>query len=70
MPARCERDEWTMVGYLPQESEAVGDETVMDVATGRAGGIAARWKSGCTSWRKPATWSRPNISRRTPSTRR
>ena len=32
-----ERDEWTMVGYLPQESEAVGDETVMDVATGRAG---------------------------------
>ena len=32
-----ERDEWTMVGYLPQEGEAVGDETVLDVATGRAG---------------------------------
>ncbi|HTI70668.1 MAG TPA: ABC-F family ATP-binding cassette domain-containing protein [Candidatus Limnocylindria bacterium] len=32
-----ERDEWTMVGYLPQEAEAVGDETVLDVATGRAG---------------------------------
>ncbi len=32
-----ERDEWTMVGYLPQESEPVGDETVLDVATGRAG---------------------------------
>src|SRR4051812_36732715 len=31
-----QRDEWTMVGYLPQESEALGDETVMDVATGRA----------------------------------
>src|SRR4051812_8886718 len=30
-----QRDEWTMVGYLPQEGEAVGDETVMDVATGR-----------------------------------
>jgi ATP-binding cassette subfamily F protein 3 len=31
-----ERDEWTMVGYLPQEGEAVGDETVIDVATGRS----------------------------------
>src|SRR5215210_5515129 len=36
-----ERDEWTMVGYLPQESEPVGEETVMDVATGRAGELAA-----------------------------
>ena len=36
-----ERDEWTMVGYLPQESEAVGEETVMDVATGRAGEVPA-----------------------------
>ncbi|MDB6131119.1 MAG: transporter related [Verrucomicrobiales bacterium] len=34
-----ERDEWTMVGYLPQEAEALGDETVMDVATGRANEI-------------------------------
>jgi ATP-binding cassette subfamily F protein 3 len=32
-----ERDEWTMIGYLPQEAEVVGAETVMDVATGRAG---------------------------------
>ena len=32
-----ERDEWTMVGYLPQEAEAVGPETVLEVATGRAG---------------------------------
>jgi ATP-binding cassette subfamily F protein 3 len=32
-----ERDPWTMVGYLPQEGEAVGDETVLEVATGRAG---------------------------------
>ncbi|MFN7139317.1 MAG: ABC-F family ATP-binding cassette domain-containing protein [Limisphaerales bacterium] len=30
-----ERDEWTMVGFLPQEGEAHGDETVLDVATGR-----------------------------------
>jgi len=30
-----ERDEWTMIGYLPQESEPAGGETVMDVATGR-----------------------------------
>jgi ATP-binding cassette subfamily F protein 3 len=30
-----ERDVWTMVGYLPQEGEAIGDETVLDVATGR-----------------------------------
>jgi ATP-binding cassette subfamily F protein 3 len=30
-----ERDEWTMVGYLPQEAEAIGEETVLDVATGR-----------------------------------
>ena len=35
-----ERDEWTMVGYLPQESEPVGEETVLDVATGRAGEVA------------------------------
>jgi ATP-binding cassette, subfamily F, member 3 len=34
-----ERDEWTMIGYLPQESEAVGDVTVLDVATGRAGEV-------------------------------
>ena len=29
------RDEWTMVGYLPQEAEADGAETILDVATGR-----------------------------------
>jgi ATP-binding cassette, subfamily F, member 3 len=33
------RDEWTTVGYLPQESEALGDETVLEVATGRVGTI-------------------------------
>ncbi len=32
-----ERDEWTMIGYLPQESEPAGEESVLDVATGRAG---------------------------------
>jgi len=31
-----ERDPWTMVGFLPQEAEAVGEETVLDIATGRA----------------------------------
>src|SRR5580765_8669067 len=30
-----ERDEWTMVGHLPQEGETLGEETVLDVATGR-----------------------------------
>jgi len=34
-----ERDEWTMVGHLPQEAESVGDESVLDIATGRAGEI-------------------------------
>ena len=32
-----DRDAWTMIGYLPQESEPAGAETVMDVATGRVG---------------------------------
>lgn len=36
-----ERDEWTMIGHLAQEGEATGDETVLDVATGRAGEIPA-----------------------------
>ena len=34
-----ERDEWTMVGYLPQESEPAGAETVLDLATGRTGEV-------------------------------
>src|SRR5215213_4713839 len=29
------RDEWTMVGHLPQEAETPGEETILDVATGR-----------------------------------
>ena len=29
------RDAWTMVGHLPQEAEAHGDETILEVATGR-----------------------------------
>src|SRR5436190_2038748 len=36
-----ERDEWTMVGYLPQEGEAHGDETVLDVDTGRVDELPA-----------------------------
>ncbi len=35
------RDEWTTLGYLPQESEPSGDETIMDIATGKAGEIDA-----------------------------
>ena len=34
-----ERDEWTMVGYLPQESEPVKGESVLDLATGRLGEV-------------------------------
>jgi ATP-binding cassette subfamily F protein 3 len=30
-----ERDEWTTIGYLPQEAESHGEETIVDVATGR-----------------------------------
>src|SRR5829696_120694 len=29
------RDEWTMVGHLPQEAETHGEETILDVATRR-----------------------------------
>jgi len=36
-----ERDEWTMVGYLPQEGEASADETILDVATGRVDELPA-----------------------------
>ena len=36
-----QRDEWTMIGYLPQEGEAVGAESALDIATGRAGEIPA-----------------------------
>jgi ATP-binding cassette subfamily F protein 3 len=36
-----ERDEWTTVGYLPQEAEAHGDETMLDVATGRVDELPA-----------------------------
>lgn len=32
-----ERDEWTTLGYLPQEAEALGQETVLDIATGHSG---------------------------------
>jgi ATP-binding cassette subfamily F protein 3 len=34
-----EKDEWSMIGFLPQESEPEGDETVIEVATGRSGVI-------------------------------
>ncbi len=36
-----QRDEWTMVGYLPQEGEAIDDESALDIATGRAGEVQA-----------------------------
>lgn len=31
------RDEWSVTGYLPQQCEPHGEETVLEVATGRAG---------------------------------
>lgn len=34
-----QRDEWTLTGFLPQESEDVGDYSVLEIATGRAGMI-------------------------------
>ncbi len=34
-----DRDEWTTLGFLPQEGEALGDETVIEIATGKAGVI-------------------------------
>ena len=40
-----DRDEWTMIGYLPQESEQVGEHTVLEIATGRAGEIEALEKT-------------------------
>ena len=33
-----DRDEWTTLGYLPQEGEAVGEETALDIASGRGHG--------------------------------
>ena len=62
-----ERDAWTMIGYLPQESEPAGDESVMDVATGRVGELPA-WKNVCANWRRPGPSMRRNTSKRTPST--
>ncbi|MBL9113404.1 MAG: ABC-F family ATP-binding cassette domain-containing protein [Verrucomicrobiaceae bacterium] len=32
-----QRDEYTTLGYLPQESEPIHNETAMEIATGRAG---------------------------------
>src|ERR1700729_868682 len=31
------RDEWTTVGHLRQEGEPIGNETILDVTTGKAG---------------------------------
>lgn len=36
-----QRDEYTTLGFLPQESEALGNETALEVATGRAGDLEA-----------------------------
>ena len=37
---QIERDEWTTLGFLPQEAESIGEETVLEVATGQAGEIS------------------------------
>jgi len=39
------RDDWTTIGFLPQEAEPEGDETVLDIATGKAGEIEALEKT-------------------------
>ena len=57
-----ERDEWTMIGYLPQESEPVGGESVMDVATGRAGELPALEKNPARA-RTSRHRQRPGIPR-------
>ena len=62
-----ERDEWTLVGHLPQESEALGEETVLDVATGRVDELP-RLESGCTSWSGLGMCHARNTWRRTRST--
>jgi ATP-binding cassette, subfamily F, member 3 len=36
-----QRDEYTTLGYLPQEVEPVANETALDIATGRAGDLMA-----------------------------
>ena len=36
-----QRDEWTTLGFLPQEGEAIGAETVLEIATGKAGLLEA-----------------------------
>ena len=47
-----QRDEWTMVGYLPQEGEAVGDETVLEVATGKTNELPLAGASGSRNWKR------------------
>ena len=61
-----ERDEWTMVGYLPQEAEAQGDETMLDVATGRVEELPQLEKR-LHELEKAGDGLRPNIWRRTRS---
>ena len=63
-----ERDEWTMVGYLPQEGEAVGNETVLEVPTGRTN--LAELENSSPNSKNQATSRPPNISKLTPSTTR
>ena len=54
-----ERDEWTMVGYLPQEGEALGEETVLDVATGRVDELPPLGKAAARAGDRRATCPRP-----------
>ena len=58
-----------MVGYLPQEAEAHGDETVLDVATGRVDELP-RLEKRLQNWKKPATCPARNIWKRTRNTTR
>ena len=65
-----ERDEWTMIGYLPQEGEAVGSRDRAGCGHRPRGRTAARWRRGCTSSKRPAMCRGPEYWKRTRSTRR
>ena len=63
-----ERDEWTMIGYLPQESEPAGEETVLDVATGRVGRTPRAGEAPARTGGGRRRRVRRNTSKPTPST--
>ena len=65
-----ERDEWTMVGYLPQEGEAHGRGNRAGCGHRPGGRIAAAGKAAARTGSGGRRVQRRNIWRRTPSTTR